>query len=277
VNGGVNIFYTRHTAWEEMAREPEDRIDQPTTWITGWSTTGTDLERASVAESVGFDTFVFEDALLYCDEKPSQGCWESVSIAAALAATTSRIEIGPSVFSAPYRSAAMTAKIAETLDEISGGRFIFGIGAGNVPDSDYEAFGFPTDHRYSRFAEAIEIIHGLLKRGEVDYAGEYYSARKAELVVRGPRSRCCGLLLGMPMAGTGGPSIIEAQRRPCDPLSRSWSVHATRSEEIRRRSIGLSTSTRGRKRSGDAQSVSRLLHGGPAQQRRRIRRTGEGR
>ncbi len=144
-------------------------------------------QRASVAEAVGFDSFVFEDALLFRDSESSQGCWESVSIAAALAATTSRIEIGPSVFSAPYRSAAMTAKIAETLDEISGGRFIFGIGAGNVPDYDYEAFGFPTDHRYSRFAEAIEIIHGLLKDRTMDYAGAYHFARNAELVLHGPR------------------------------------------------------------------------------------------
>jgi alkanesulfonate monooxygenase SsuD/methylene tetrahydromethanopterin reductase-like flavin-dependent oxidoreductase (luciferase family) len=141
---------------------------------------------------------VFEDALLYRDANSSQGCWESVSIAAALAATTTRIEIGPSVFSAPYRSAAMTAKIAETLDEISGGRFIFGIGAGNVPDYDYEAFGFPTDHRYSRFAEAIEIIHGLLKDRRVDYLGEYHSARNAELVLRGPHSQ-------------GPPIVIAAQ------------------------------------------------------------------
>jgi alkanesulfonate monooxygenase SsuD/methylene tetrahydromethanopterin reductase-like flavin-dependent oxidoreductase (luciferase family) len=146
-------------------------------------------QRASVAEAVGFDSFVFEDALLYRDAESSQGCWESVSIAAALAAITSRIDIGPSVFSAPYRSAALTAKIAETIDEISGGRYIFGIGSGNVPDYDYEAFGFPTDHRYSRFAEAIEIIHGLLKDGTVDYAGKYHSARNAELVLRGPRSQ----------------------------------------------------------------------------------------
>ena len=144
-------------------------------------------QRASVAEAVGFDSFVFEDESLYHAAKHSRGHWDSVSIAAALAATTSRIEIGPSVFSAPYRSAALTAKIAETIDEISGGRFIFGIGAGNAPDYDYEAFGVPTDHRYSRFAEAIEIIHGLLKNGTVDYAGEYHSARSAELVLRGPR------------------------------------------------------------------------------------------
>ncbi len=156
-------------------------------------------ERAAVAEAVGFDSFVFEDALLYRDEESSRGCWESVSIGAALASTTSHIEIGPSVFNPPYRSPALLAKIAETIDEISGGRFIFGIGAGNTPN-DYEAFGFATDHRYSRFAEAIEIIHGLLKNGTVDYAGEYHSARNAELVLRGPRPQ--------------GPPIIIAAKGP---------------------------------------------------------------
>ncbi len=138
----------------QLNGSPDGPLPAPT-----WESIG---ERASVAEAVGFDSFVFEDALLYRDAESSRGCWESASIAAALAASTSRIEIGPSVTNAPYRSAALTAKIAETIDEISGGRYIFGIGAGNTPD-DYEPFGFPTDHRYSRFAEAIEIIHGLLK------------------------------------------------------------------------------------------------------------------
>ena len=144
-------------------------------------------ERAATAEAAGFDTFVFEDALLYRGEETTDGVWESVSIAAAVAATTSRINLGQSVVNSPYRSPAMTAKIAETLDEISGGRFVLGIGAGNTADSDYEAFGFPTDKRYSRFAEAIHIIHGLLKNGAIDFAGEFYTAKQAELVLRGPR------------------------------------------------------------------------------------------
>ncbi len=154
-------------------------------------------QRASVAEAVGFDSFVFEDALLYREGDSKAGCWESVSIAAALAVSTSRIDIGPSVFNTPYRSAALTAKIAETIDEISGGRYVFGIGAGNTADDDYEAFGFPTDRRYSRFAEAIEIIHALLKDGRADLTGQYHSAKDAELVLRGPR-------------GQGPPIIIAA-------------------------------------------------------------------
>jgi len=144
-------------------------------------------ERALAAEAAGFDVFVFEDALLYGGEEAPDGVWESMSIAAALAEATQRIDLGQSVINAPYRSPAMTAKIAETLDEISGGRYVLGIGAGNTPDSDYEAFGFPTDRRYSRFAEAIQIIHSLLKTGRAEFSGQFYSAKNADLVLRGPR------------------------------------------------------------------------------------------
>ena len=143
--------------------------------------------RARTAEDTGFDIFVFEDALLYrWPEGPTDGVWESTTIAAALATSTSVMRIGHSVVNSPYRSPPLMASIATTLDEISGGRYVLGIGAGNTFDSDYEAFGFPTDHRYSRFAEAIEIIHSLLKTGAVDFDGEFYTAKDAELVLRGP-------------------------------------------------------------------------------------------
>ncbi|HUG75596.1 MAG TPA: LLM class flavin-dependent oxidoreductase [Acidimicrobiia bacterium] len=176
-----------------MIAQLNGRPDGPTPAPTWESVRG--LARA--AEEVGFDSFVFEDALLYRGPQSTNGCWESMSIAAALAVATERIEFGQSVINAPYRSAAMIAKMAETIDEISGGRYLFGIGAGNTEDSDYEAFGFPTDARYSRFAEAIQIIHALLKTGAVDFDGEYHSARQAELVLRGPRP-------------TGPPIIIAA-------------------------------------------------------------------
>ena len=153
--------------------------DQPT-----W---GSLSARATAAEEAGFDSFVFEDALLLREETDSVGYWESSSIAAALAATTDQITLGQSVLNNPYRPPALTAKIAATIDEIAAGRYVLGIGAGNTPDSDYEAFGFPTDKRYSRFAEAIQIIHALLKTGKADFSGEFYTVDHAEMVLRGPR------------------------------------------------------------------------------------------
>ena len=165
---------------------------------------GSIKDRAAVAEATGFDMFVFEDALLYQGEDVADGVWESVSIAAALAAVTNRIHIGQSVINSPYRSPAMTAKIADTIDEISNGRYVLGIGAGNTADSDYEAFGFPTDKRYSRFAEAIQIIHRLLKTGECDFDGEFYTVKQAKLVLRGPRAG------GPPInIAAGGPRMLN--------------------------------------------------------------------
>lgn len=141
---------------------------------------------AAIAEDVGFDMFVFEDVLMYRGEDATDGCWESMTIAGAIAVSTSRIRFGQSVINAPYRSPAMTASMATTLDEISDGRYVLGIGAGNSPTSDYEGFGFPTDRRYSRFAECIEVIHTLLRTGAVDYDGDFHAAKRAELVLRGP-------------------------------------------------------------------------------------------
>jgi len=144
-------------------------------------------ERATVAEAVGFDMFVFEDTLLHRGVGETEGAWESMAVAAAIAATTRTIEFGQSVVNNPYRSPALVAKTAKTIDEISGGRYVLGIGAGGTDDTDYEAFGFPTDHRFSRFAESIEIIHTLLTTGRIDFDGSFYTARDAEIVLTGPR------------------------------------------------------------------------------------------
>ena len=142
--------------------------------------------QALAAEEAGFDLVVLEDALLYPGEDGADGVWEAVSMAAAVAAATSTIGVGHAVINSPYRAPALTAKIAATLDEIAGGRYTFGLGLGNTPD-DYPAFGIDADPRYSRFAEAIQIIHGLLRGDKVDFDGRYYRARGAELVLRGPR------------------------------------------------------------------------------------------
>lgn len=143
-------------------------------------------DQALTAEAAGFDLVVLEDALLYPDESGADGVWEAVSMAAAVAAVTSTIGVGHAVINSPYRPPALTAKIAATLDEIAGGRYTFGLGLGNTPD-DYPAFGIDADPRYSRFAEAIQIIHGLLRGDRVEFEGQYYRAHGAELVLEGPR------------------------------------------------------------------------------------------
>lgn len=123
---------------------------------------------------------------------------------AALAAVTDRVEIGPLVACTSFHSPAMLAKKAATLEEISGGRLILGLGAGwNQPD--YDAYGFPYDHRVSRFEEAFTVIRTLLQEGAIDFAGDWYTIRECELLPRGPRPA------GPPlMIGSQGPRMLKA-------------------------------------------------------------------
>jgi len=99
---------------------------------------------------------------------------------AGLAAVTSRITLGPLVAATAFHAPAMLAKMAGTVDEISGGRLVLGLGAG-WNETEFSAFGFPFDRRVSRFAEAFTIIRTLLREGAIDFAGEFFTARDCEL------------------------------------------------------------------------------------------------
>lgn len=154
------------------------------------------LTMATLAEDVGFDSLWLEDHLLFrLDDGPTEGPWECWTLLSALAAVTSRVELGPLVACTSFRSPALLAKMADTVDEISGGRLILGLGAG-WHEPEYNAFGFPFDHRVSRFEEALQIIHSLLRTGSVDFNGTYYQARDCELVPRGPRPEGPPIWLG---------------------------------------------------------------------------------
>jgi probable F420-dependent oxidoreductase len=148
------------------------------------------------AEEVGFDSFWLPDHLLFrFPQVHQQGAWDAWSLLAAIAATTHSIEIGPLVACASFRNPTLIAKMASTIDEISGGRLILGLGAG-WHEPEYAAFGFPYDRRVSRFKEAIQIITTLLRTGHVDFQGTYYTARDCELRPRGPRLEGPPLLIG---------------------------------------------------------------------------------
>jgi len=146
------------------------------------------LARAKAAEAVGVDSLWVPDHLIirFPDAEP-EGVWEGWSFLAALAASTERVELGQLVTCTAFRNPALLAKMADTVDEISGGRLTLGLGAG-WHEPEFQAFGYPFDHRVSRFEEAVTIIHGLLKYGQIDFAGAYYQARDCELRPRGPRT-----------------------------------------------------------------------------------------
>jgi probable F420-dependent oxidoreductase len=153
-------------------------------------------ETATHCEEMGFDSIWVYDHLLYRTKKGSTtGIWEGWSMLAALAACTRRVELGPLVACNSFRNPALLAKMAHTVDEISGGRLVLGVGAGwNQPE--YEAFGIPFDHRVDRFEEALQIIRPLLKEGQVDFTGRYYTARDCEITPRSPRPGGPPLMIG---------------------------------------------------------------------------------
>jgi alkanesulfonate monooxygenase SsuD/methylene tetrahydromethanopterin reductase-like flavin-dependent oxidoreductase (luciferase family) len=139
------------------------------------------------AEDVGFDAIWVPDHLLYRfgDDEPT-GPWECWSTLSAVAAVTSRVEIGPLVLCAGFREPALVAKMAATLDEISGGRLTLGLGVG-WHEPEFAAFGFDYEHRFGRFHEAFTIIRTLLADGAIDFQGRYYTLRDCEIRPRGPR------------------------------------------------------------------------------------------
>jgi len=151
---------------------------------------------ARQAEELGFDSLWLGDHLLYRDpDGTTAGPWEAWTMLAALAAATSRITLGPLVACTAFHNPAVLAKQAATLDEISGGRFVLGLGAG-WNETEFRAFGIPFDHRVSRFEEAFTIIRTLLREGSVDFDGRFYQARDCELVPRGPSKGGPPLLIG---------------------------------------------------------------------------------
>jgi alkanesulfonate monooxygenase SsuD/methylene tetrahydromethanopterin reductase-like flavin-dependent oxidoreductase (luciferase family) len=150
---------------------------------------------AEQAEQTGFDSIWLVDHFVMPIENEPKGFWECWSVLSALAAMTSRVELGTVVLGGGYRNPALLAKMADTVEEISGGRLILGLGAG-YHDPEYRQFGYPTDYKVARFEEAIQIIHGLLRHGRVDFEGKYWSARECELRPRGPRPEGPPIMIG---------------------------------------------------------------------------------
>jgi probable F420-dependent oxidoreductase len=149
---------------------------------------------ARAAEAVGFDSIWLGDHLLYRgDGRPERGPWEAWTLLAALTAATERVRLGPLVASAAFHAPAMLAKMASTVDEVSGGRLVLGIGAG-WNDVEFRAFGFPFDHRVDRFEEAFGIVRGLLAGERVTFHGRYH--RVDDVILLPPPARRPRLMIG---------------------------------------------------------------------------------
>ena len=162
-----------------------------------------EIERMAVQiEASGFDSIWVGDHLLYEENGQRRGPWEAFTQLAAIAAVTDRVQIGPLVAAQPFHEPAILAKQAATVDEISGGRLVLGLGAG-WNRIEFDSFGLPYDRRVSRFAEGFEIIRRLLAGETVTFHGEFYDLD--ECVLLPPSSKPGGPPL---MVGSNSPRML---------------------------------------------------------------------
>lgn len=198
---------------------------------------------ATLAEQLGLDLVVVPDHLSYRAGEVENGysvpdeavgARESMAVAAALAASTSRIDIGHSVVNAPYRSPVMLAHLAATLADISNGRYSLGIGVGN--SYDYDQLGVDADHRAARFEESVAVLVGLLREGAAHLEGAYWRAIRAELALRPDRHRGPAIVVA-----AGGPRSMRVAVRHGDAWN-GWLPTDPDSDEPERL-LGLLDST----------------------------------
>jgi probable F420-dependent oxidoreductase len=164
---------------------------------------------ARAAEAARFDSIWVGDHLLYRgDGEAERGPWEAWTLLGALAAVTERVSLGPLVACVAFHPPGLIAKMAATVTEVSGGRFVLGLGAG-WNEEEFRSYGLPFDHRVSRFEEAFTIIRGLLDGERVTLDGRFHQADDAVLLPR-PAAR------PRLMIGSNGPRMLAATLRYVD-------------------------------------------------------------
>ncbi|MDX6507926.1 MAG: hypothetical protein QOG06_2570 [Gaiellaceae bacterium] len=167
------------------------------------------LAVARAAEESGYDSVWLGDHMLYRgDGRPERGPWDAWTMLAAIAASTEHVRLGPLVAATAFHPPGLLARMAATIDEISAGRFVLGLGTG-WNETEFRAFGIPFDHKVARFEEAFPIIRRLLDGERVTAAGRYYSVEDAVLLPL--PTRRVPLLVG-----TAGPRVLAAAAEHID-------------------------------------------------------------
>ncbi len=182
------------------------------TWTTAGLTYGEVRDVARAAAEVGFDALYATDHLLLPSDNAelkrragvdysgdptvaSEGYLECFTTLTALAVDVPGLRLGSFVACTGYRNPGLLAKIAVTLDEVSGGRLVLGVGAGDS-GGEHETFGWPYEQPVGHFEESLEILRRLFRGETLDYHGAYYHTRGARLLPSGPRPQGPPLLIG---------------------------------------------------------------------------------
>ncbi len=172
------------------------------------------VESARVAERCGLDSVWLVDHFLsepYLDEAAhwdvpeswkglTIGFWECWTLASAIATATERVQIGTLVSNTGYRNPALLAQMMNTIDDLSEGRLIAGLGAGDFP-AEHKRFGYTYERRVGRFEEALQIISPLLRGETARFEGEFYRTDGAELRPKGPSPNGPPILIGVLLGG----------------------------------------------------------------------------
>jgi alkanesulfonate monooxygenase SsuD/methylene tetrahydromethanopterin reductase-like flavin-dependent oxidoreductase (luciferase family) len=178
--------------------------------LVGWSEYAA---MAAAAEEVGFDSIWLGDHLLYRgDSREERGPWDAWTLLAALAARTSRVRLGPLVACTAFAPAAQLARRAAALQEISGGRFVLGLGAG-WNRAEFDAFGIPMAGRASRFVESFDVVRRLLAGERVTFDGRFEHLDDAVVL---PRPATSPEL----MVGSTGERVLRAAL----PFADAWNI-----------------------------------------------------
>jgi alkanesulfonate monooxygenase SsuD/methylene tetrahydromethanopterin reductase-like flavin-dependent oxidoreductase (luciferase family) len=187
---------------------------------------------ATSAEEVGFDSVWLGDHMLYRgDDRGERGPWDAWTQLAALAASTERVRLGPLVAATAFHPPGVIARMAASIAEVSGGRFVLGIGAG-WNEVEFRAFGFPHDRLVSRFEEAFEIVRRLLAGERVTLAGRFHRVQDAVLLPRPEQS--------VPlMVGGFGPRLLSLTLPHVDAWNTWYSPYGNTIEGFSRLNAGV--------------------------------------
>lgn len=200
------------------------------------------LTLARHAEEVGFDSLWFPDHFYYPrpelrlsdaptaearDAEAASGFWDCWTLITAIAASVPRVELGTLVACTGYRNPGVLAKIVSTVEEVSGGRVILGLGGGDS-ESEHHAFGLPYENRIGRFEEALTIITRLFRDGHCDFSGTHYTVRDLELRPRGPRPKGPPIMIGTLATGK---RMLRLTAQHAD-LWNGWIIRQSRPDTI---------------------------------------------
>ena len=156
------------------------------------------LEQFLMAEELGFDHAFLVDHFMNTGGPPDDGCMEAWTLLAALAARTSRVRLGVLVSSVTYRHPSLLVKEAVTVDRISGGRLILGLGTGWY-EEEHRRYGFafpPARERVERLEEAVTIADLLMRGRRTTFRGRHYRLEDAPLEPRPVQRPRIPILIG---------------------------------------------------------------------------------